>query len=200
MTRRSAGAADVDRLYDRLRTELPGLAAELEAGLGPGWRVAADVAGPHPTVRLERSAEGGSRPVAAWVTPVRCRADRFHATAGVVMAPGEVAASHPEDDGAAPAWIGALRRVGEAAEAACAPDGPVRISRSAGGGRIGAAKAKADAARRHGLPLRWAKGWPEDVLGVRTEPVAGEELASFLRDLCRILPQLAVVADGRIAP
>ena len=96
MTRRSAGAADVDRLYDRLRTELPGLAAELEAGLGPGWRVAADVAGPHPTVRLERSAEGGSRPVAAWVTPVRCRADRFHADQfGVIWSASRDRRKHP---------------------------------------------------------------------------------------------------------
>ncbi|MDX2340764.1 hypothetical protein NJC10_03600 [Micrococcus sp. M4NT] len=194
-----SGPTGVDVLYDRLRADLPPLAAELQAMLGPAWTVTVDVAGPHPTVRLERPSQGGGRPVAAWVTPVRCRADRFHATAGVVMAPGEVAAPPPDDD-AATAWIDALRRVGEAAEAACAPDGPVRISRSAGGGRIGAARAKADAARRHGLPLRWAKGWPEDVLGVRTEPVAGEELAPFLRDLCRILPQLAVVADGRIAP
>lgn len=190
----------VDALYDRLRAELPPLAADLEATLGPGWTVTVDVAGPHPTVRLERASQDGGRPVAAWVTPVRCRADRFHATAGVVMAPGEIAAPHHDDDGAAPAWIDALRRVGQAAEAACAPDGPVRVSRSAGGGRIGAARIKADAARRHGLPLRWAKGWPEDVLGVRTEPVPGEELAPFLRDLARILPVLVDAADGRIAP
>ncbi|MDO4239058.1 hypothetical protein [Micrococcus sp.] len=190
----------VDALYDRLRAELPPLAADLEATLGPGWTVTVDVAGPHPTVRLERASQDGGRPVAAWVTPVRCRADRFHATAGVVMAPGEIAVPHHDDDGAAPAWIDALRRVGQAAEAACAPDGPVRVSRSAGGGRIGAARIKADAARRHGLPLRWAKGWPEDVLGVRTGPVPGEELAPFLRDLARILPVLADAADGRIAP
>ena len=190
----------IDALYDRLRAQLTPLGAELQAMLGPGWTATVDVAGPHPTVRLERPSQDGGRSVAAWVTPVRCRADRFHATAGVVMVPSDIAAPRPDDDGTAPAWIDALRRVGEAAEAACAPDGPVRVSRSAGGGRIGAARIKADAARRHGLPLRWAKGWPEDVLGVRTEPVPGEELAPFLRDLARILPVLADAADGRIAP
>ncbi len=190
----------IDALYDRLRAQLTPLGAELQAMLGPGWTATVDVAGPYPTVRLERPSQDGGRSVAAWVTPVRCRADRFHATAGVVMVPSDIAAPRPDDDGTAPAWIDALRRVGEAAEAACAPDGPVRVSRSAGGGRIGAARIKADAARRHGLPLRWAKGWPEDVLGVRTEPVPGEELAPFLRDLARILPVLADAADGRIAP
>ncbi|WP_430754422.1 hypothetical protein [Micrococcus luteus] len=196
--RTSSGAA-VDVLYERLRAELPPLADELRARLGPGWSVAVDTAGPHPTVRLTGPSGEGRRPIAARVTPVRCRTDRFHATVGVGMAPGEVEATHPVD-GAAPAWIDALRRVGEAAEAASAPEGPVRVSRSAGGGRVGAAGAKVAAARRHGLPLRYAKGWPDDLLGVRTEPVAGEGLAPFLRDLSRILPVLEAAADGRIAP
>ena len=60
MTRRSASAADVDRLYDRLRTELPGLAAELEAGLGSGWRLAADVAAATGMrVEVESAADAG---------------------------------------------------------------------------------------------------------------------------------------------
>lgn len=113
--RTSSGAA-VDVLYERLRAELPPLADELRARLGPGWSVAVDPAGPHPTVRLTGPSGEGRRPIAARVTPVRCRTDRFHAAVGVVMAPGEVEATHPVAGAAPPGstpcagWARRLRR------------------------------------------------------------------------------------------
>lgn len=192
---------DVDRLYACLRASLPGAADRLRDTLGAGWAVDVVADGPFPEVLVRGPAGRDGRRVAAEVRPVRCRAGRFHATVGVTMTPGEVQAAARRPD-VEPAWIADLRAVGAALEAAAAPEGPVRLSAAAGGGRTGPARAKLEAARRHGLPPRFAKGWPDRLLGARTAPVDGADLPAFLAELGRLLASAsgALAGGGRIAP
>lgn len=193
----------MDAVYAAIRDGLPRLTAELEGVLGPRWRVAADPGEhSHPRLHLAGPADDGSR-VLAEITPVRCRASTFHATLGVSMRPGDLdlADQDADQDGDGPAaapepaWISRVRTLGEGAEAWAAAHGSLlRVSPRPGGGRTGPAAAKLALADRFGLPRRWAKGWPDRLLGVRTEPVPGERFAAFAREAAALA---AAVADPR---
>lgn len=179
----------MDAVYAVIRDGLPRLTGELQGLLGPRWRVAADPGlRSHPWVHLEGPADDDGRRVLAEITPVRCRASTFHATLGVSVRPGDLDLTPLDPDSAAadasePAWITRVRAFGEGAEAWAAAEGSVlRVSTRPGGGTAGPAAAKLALADRFGLPRRYAKGWPDRFLGVRTEPVPGERFAAFARE------------------
>lgn len=199
-----ARPADVDAVYAAIRDDLPRLTEELQGLLGPRWRVAADPGQrSHPRLHLEGPADDDGRRVLAEITPVRCRASTFHATLGVSMRPGDLdlaaldrdtldgdVATAPE-----PAWISRVRAFGEGAESWAAAHGSLlRVSLRPGGGTAGPAAAKLALADRFGLPRRYAKGWPERFLGVRTEPVPGERFAAFAREAAALAAAVAAVA------
>ena len=197
---------DIDALYARIRAGLPGLAAELQERLGSGWTVEVDPGGrSHPRVHLEGPSDDDGRRVTVALTPVRCRADTFHATVGASMLAGdldEAQLTEPAAEAAVePAWITRVRALGETAEAwaagrngagrhAAEGSGLVRISARPGGGTRGPAAAKLALADRFWLPRRYAKGRPEEFLGVRTEPVPGEDFAEFVREVAALAVRL----------
>ena len=175
------GTPSVDEVYAAVRAGLPELVADLTRLLGPGWDVEADPGEPsHPHLRLHGSLADDGRRLVVVVLPVRCRSPLFHATVGVSMLPGDL---DPAGLGAdvEPAWITRVRALGEAMEATAAD--PVRVSTHPGGGSKGAAAVKLALADRFGLPRRYAKGWPDEFLGVRTSPVPGERYGEFARAL-----------------
>lgn len=171
----------MDEVYAAVRAGLPELVADLTGDLGPGWDVQADPGErSHPHLRLHGPLADDGRHLVVDVLPVRCRSALFHATVGVSMLPGDLDPAGLSAD-VAPAWMTRVRALGEAMEATA--EGPVRVSAHPGGGSKGAAAVKLALADRFGLPRRYAKGWPEEFLGVRTCPVPGERYGEFTRAL-----------------
>ena len=181
-------APSVDAVYAAVRAGLPGLLDDLDRILGPGWELHADPGErSHPRLRLRGPLGEDGRRLVALVLPVRCRSPLFHATVGVSVLPGDLDPAALDAD-AEPAWITRVRALGRGMEAGAA--GPVRISAHPGGGSRGPAAVKLALADRFGLPRRYAKGWPEEFLGVRTEPVPGERFGEFARALAALLARL----------
>ena len=186
-----ARGEDAGQAGDRARVEraLSGPAAQrLAAALGEGWRVAGTVTNTgFPSLDVEGPAFDDGRGLYVQVeAPRGGDGTQFSATIGTLLDAGDL-----EVDGlSAPAWVERARLIGGFLEDHWAGRPYAVSDRPAPRTQGGEEAAKAVIAQRHGLPLRWAKGYADSYIGVRTERFGAEHLETFLGELAEVLPDL----------